>query len=478
MVDGLPRPSRPLPVAPALEPVLAQAGFGPHPPRSSRRLASICLLAAGVAVRAALPATVLTKLIALVTNLAWHDTWSIAPSAPDPAVLGWWWTLIIPTLGGLVVGAMARFGSAAIRGHGIPEAMEQVLENRSRIPPRMVVLKPLSAAIAIGSGGPFGAEGPIIATGGALGSCLGQILRVTRGERQVLLAAGAAAGMAATFGTPVSAVLLAIELLLFGLRPRSFIPVAVAAAVASAVRALLIGDGPALAIAAQTDSGFGDLTGVALIGVASGLVGAAATRGIYAIEDAFARLPVHWMWWPALGGMAVGVAGLIEPRALGIGYENLVDLADGRLLGLGAAALLVWKSAAWSLALGSGTSGGTLAPLLTIGGCLGVLLSGPLHLPVAVAAMCGMAAVFAGSSHAVLASAVFVAEVSGRPAIAGAALLACAISWLVASRVAGRSIMVEKMARRGVAVPGHHGDPLGTDGDPIEPAGLRLPLRR
>lgn len=436
----------------------------------------MCTLAAGIAVLASLAAMALGQLIALVTNLAWYGRWSVAQAEPDPHTLGWW-TLAVPVIGGLVVGLMARFGSAAIRGHGIPEAMEQVLLNRSRIAPRMVILKPLSAAVAIGTGCPFGAEGPIIATGGALGSCLGQVLHVTPHERRVLLAAGAAAGMAATFGTPLSAILLAVELLLFEFRGRSFLPVAVAAAVATALRTMLIGGDAFITIGSLATPGVHDLAGIAVIGVVAGVVAAAATRGVYAVEDAFARLPLHWMWWPAIGGVAVGIAGLIEPRALGIGYANLGDLANGRLVGMGVTALLVWKSMAWAIALGSGTSGGTLAPLLTLGGCVGALLASPLHLPLAVAVLCGMAAVFAGASHAVLASALFVTETSQQAPLAGAAILACSLSWLVASQLTRHSIMVEKIARRGVVVPGYLGD---YDRDELETPTLRLwwPRRR
>lgn len=465
------RASGPLPVAPSLGPALALAGVPPVPPPPPRRLAALCVLAAGAGVLAALAAVALGRLIALATNLAWHGAWSTAASDPDPTVLGWW-SIAVPVAGGLIVGLMARFGSAAIRGHGIPEAMEQVLRNRSRIAPRLVVLKPLSAAIAIGTGGPFGAEGPIIATGGGLGSCLGQVLRVTAQERKTLLAAGAAAGMAATFGTPVSAVLLAIELLLFECRARSFIPVAIAAATAAGMRALAVGAEPVIPVGTLDAPTLLPLLGVCGIGAVAGLVAAAATRAVYGVEDAFACLPLHWMWWPALGGLAVGIAGLIEPRALGIGYGNLADLADGRLLGLAVVSLLAWKAFAWVLALGSGTSGGTLAPLLTIGGCVGALLAGPTHLPLAVAATCGMAAVFAGSSYAVLTASVFVVEATGQVALAPAALLACALSWLIASRLSRHSIMVEKIARRGIAVPGQHDEDAGGE---VEAATLRLP---
>lgn len=474
MAEAEQRQALALPLAPSLTPVLVMCGIRPHPTRSSRRLGGICVLSAGIAILAALAAEILLRLIAVITNLSWNGSWSLVTAEPNPHRMGWW-TLVIPVAGGLIVGLMARCGAPGIRGHGIPEAMELSLTKRGCIPPRMVVLKPLSAAIAIGTGGPFGAEGPIIATGGALGSLLGQILRVSTRERRTLLAAGAAAGMAAIFGTPIAAVLLAVELLLFEFRASSFIPVVVAAAVATGLRTLITGGAVAFPITGPAGTSASQLMGVAVLGVLAGIAAAAVTRLVYGIEDAFGRTRLHWMWWPALGGIAVGVTGLIEPRAIGIGYGNLTDLAEGHLFGLGVLGLLLWKTCAWSIALGSGTSGGTLAPLITIGGCIGAWSATGLHLPLPVAVLVGMAAVFAGASHAVLASAIFVAEGTGQAGVAGAALLASAISWLVASRMIGASIMVEKIARRGVLVPGHQGDPLPRDRERVERAAFRLP---
>lgn len=456
--------------------MLAWCGMGPHPTRTAHRLAALCILSGGIAVLGAIAAGGLIQLIALVTQVCWHGRWSGVPTEPDPAARGWW-TMVIPVLGGLVVGLMARFGAPGIRGHGIPEAMEQTLTNQSQIPPRLVILKPLSAAIAIGTGGPFGAEGPIIATGGAMGSLLGQCLRVRASERRTLLAAGAAAGMAAIFGTPIAAVLLVVELLLFEWHARSFIPVAIAATLAAALRPLVVSDLPAFPVHAVTTLGWSGVAMCIPFGCIAGAAGALVTRTVYGIEDAFAATRLHWCWWPACGGIAVGIAGICCPSAIGIGYGNITDLADGTLVGTTALGLLFWKSLAWSLALGSGTSGGTLAPVLTIGGCLGALLAPILHLPVASGVLVGMAAVFAGVSHAVLASAVFVAEATGHLDIAGPAILASAVAWLVASRLAGVSIMVEKIRRRGIAVPGHQGDPLPRDAEHLEPPTVRWPDR-
>ncbi len=277
----------------------------------------------------------------------------------------------MPIAGAIVVGFMARYGSKAIRGHGIPEAMEQVLLNESRIPARMTFLKPLSAAIAIGTGGPFGAEGPIIATGGALGSLVGQIVKTTPDERKTLLAAGAAAGMAATFGSPVSAVLLAIELLLFEYRPRSIIPVALATVTATGVRIAFVGAAPVFPMPELSPPSGGALAAYVTIGAAIGVASVYVTKLVYWVEDAFEKLPVHWMWWPAIGSVAVGVCGIVAPHTLGVGYDNIEHIVSGELAGQAMLFLCAVKLVSWSVSLGSGTSGGTLAPLFTIGGGLG-----------------------------------------------------------------------------------------------------------
>src|SRR5690348_13007707 len=262
------------------------------------------------------------KLIGFITNLSFYGRVSSDFSSPAGNHLGLW-VILIPALGGIIVGIMARFGSRAIRGHGIPEAMEQVLEGNSRIPARITILKPVSAAVAIGTGGPFGAEGPIIATGGALGSLVGQVLSTTGAERKTLLAAGAAAGMAATFGSPVSAVLLAVELLLFEFRARSLIPVALAAAAAAGMRIRIMGAEPIFAMPAFAPVGLSALALYALIGIFIGVAAVVVTRVVYWIEDMFEHLPVHWMWWPAIGGLVVGIVGYFAPRTLGVGYDNI-----------------------------------------------------------------------------------------------------------------------------------------------------------
>jgi H+/Cl- antiporter ClcA len=416
-------------------------------------------LAIVVALLAAVAARLLTWLIGLVTNLAFYGRWSGTFVSPAGNHLGAA-VIVVPIVGALIVGVMARYGSPAIRGHGIPEAMEQVLLNESRIPARVTFLKPLSAAIAIGTGGPFGAEGPIIATGGALGSLLGQRLHTTADERKTLLAAGAAAGMAATFGSPISAVLLAIELLVFEYSPRSLIPIALASAVATGVRMAVVGTAPVFPMPAIAAPGSAALLAYAAIGAIIGIVAVGVTRLLFTIEDAFARLPIHWMWWPALGAIVVGVVGWIAPDTLGVGYVNIEHIVNGSLTGGALLGLVGWKLLSWEIALGSGTSGGTLAPLFTIGGGCGALLgwgvsaAAPgLGVDPRVAAVVGMAAMFAGASHALLTSVVFAFETTRAPLTLLPLLVGCTAAYLLSLRLSPESIMTEKLTRRGTVVP-------------------------
>jgi H+/Cl- antiporter ClcA/CBS domain-containing protein len=437
------------------------------PPRRAtlvdRRVLLVSAVAIPVAVAAALVAQLLTALIGLVTSLAFHGRLSTALVSPAGNRLGPW-VILVPVLGGLVVGAMARWGSRAIRGHGIPEAMEQVLLNESRIAPRITFLKPLSSAIAIGSGGPFGAEGPVIATGGALGSLVGQLLRVTAVERKTLLAAGAAAGMAAVFGSPLSALILAVELLLFELRPRSLVPVALATVAATGVRHALVGSAPVFPMPLVAEPGMAALACYVLLGALVGLASVGATRIVYGIEDLFEKLPLHWMWWPAIGGLVVGLVGWIEPRTLGVGYDNIEAIVAGHLGAGMLLSLALLKFASWSVALGSGTSGGTLAPLFTIGGALGALagiglvaVAPQLGIDPRMAGLVGMAAIFAGASRALLASIVFAFETTRQPAGLLPLLGGCVAAYLVSALVMRNTIMTEKIARRGVRVPSEYG---------------------
>ena len=451
-----------LPVSPSLEPVLVAARVPQVSNVVGPRVLFISALAVAVAFVAGVVARVLMAMIAFVTNLAFLGRFSLTPASPAQHHLG---ALVVgvPAIGGVIVGLMARYGSKAIRGHGIPEAMEQVLTNESRIAPRLTFLKPLSSAIAIGTGGPFGAEGPIIATGGALGSLLGQLLKTTSTERKTLLAAGAAAGMAATFGSPVSAVLLAVELLLFELRPRSIIPVALACATAAGVRMAWVGTAPVFAMPELSQPSGGALAFYIVLGAVFGVVATIVTRAVYAVEDGFEKLPLHWMWWPAVGGLAVGVVGYFSPRTMGVGYDNIEQVLSGSLAGGALVSLCALKFVSWSISLGSGTSGGTLAPLFTIGGGLGAALGAlavlalpSLGIDPRIAALVGMAAIFAGASRALLASVVFAFETTLQPLGLLPLLGGCTAAYLVSCFLMRNTIMTEKIARRGVRVPSEY----------------------
>jgi len=399
-------------------------------------------------------------LINVITSLAFFGEIGRVATSPVGNSLGLG-VVVVPIVGGLIVGMMARFGSAAIRGHGIPEAMEQVLVNASRIPARLTWLKPLSAAISIGTGGPFGAEGPIIATGGAVGSLIGQVLPASAADRKVLLAAGAAAGMAATFGSPLAALLLAVELLLFEFKARSLVPVALAVSVATAIRAVWIGTAPVFGMPAVTAPTLEAFLTLLFLAATMGLLAFGLSKAVYLIEDTFEKLPFHWMWWPAIGGIFVGLIGYFEPRTLGVGYSNITENLAGAFSVASILALCALKFLSWSVALGSGTSGGTLAPLLTIGSGLGYALGVAFHvvvpsLDVHLAALVGMACVFGGASHAILASAVFAYETTGQSEALFPLLACSAVALLVVRALGKTSIMTEKIVRRGVSVPAQY----------------------
>jgi len=451
-----------LPVSPLLQSTLDAAQLPREPAVIDRRTLLISALAIALGLASAAVAQLLAALIAIFTNLSFYGRLSTHFRSPAENQLGLL-VLVVPVLGALIVGIMARYGSRAIRGHGIPEAMEQVLTNQSRIPPRITILKPLSAAIAIGTGGPFGAEGPIIATGGALGSLVGQFLHSTAVERKTLLAAGAAAGMAATFGSPISAVLLAVELLLFELRPQSLIPVALASVTATVVRYTVAGSAPVFPMPELPEPGGGAICFYVVLGLLIGLASVGITRLVYAIEDRFEELPIHWMYWPALGALVVGVMGYFAPRTLGVGYDNIEQIVSGRLAGSALLLLCLLKFISWSIYLGSGTSGGTLAPLFTIGGGLGAVLGGwvaaafpQLGVDPRIAALVGMAAIFAGASRALLASVVFAFETTRSMAGLLPLLGGCTASYLLSAYMMRTTIMTEKIVRRGVRVPAEY----------------------
>jgi H+/Cl- antiporter ClcA/CBS domain-containing protein len=416
---------------------------------TDRRVLLLSAMALVIGAISSLVAYVLIWLIAAITNLAFYHRFSSAPATPQGHHLGPWMVLV-PVAGALIIGLMARFGSEKIRGHGIPEALEAILLGRSRIQPKVAILKPLSAAISIGTGGPFGAEGPIIMTGGAFGSIFAQQFHLSAAERKTLLVAGAAAGMAAVFATPVAAVLLAVELLLFEWKPRSFIPVAIAAIVASVARIPLLGAGPIFPVTTHAP-----LTGTGLaiafaIGIFAGFGSGLLTVLVYACEDFFQKMPMHWMWWPAIGALFIGVGGLIEPRVLGVGYDTIHSLLRGELIGSALLGLLVAKAVVWSIALGSGTSGGVLAPLLIMGGALGALAGSWIHVgDPGLWALVGMAAMMGGTMRSPLTAMVFAVELTRDFNLFPALLIGSVAALAVTVLLMRRSILTEKLARRG-----------------------------
>ena len=437
-------PSAASPVSPGHEDRDLLADF-----TTDRRVLLLCLLAVPIGAIAALVAKMLLWLIAVFTNGAFFFRFSAAPVILAGQTLGWWGVLV-PAVGGVAIGLMARYGSEKIRGHGIPEALEAILLGRSLIDPKVAILKPVSSAISIGTGGPFGAEGPIIMTGGAFGSLFAQLFHLTSAERKTLLVAGAAAGMAAVFATPVAATLLAVELLLFEWKPRSFIPVAAAAIVAAVVRVPLLGAGPMFPVALHAELGSRVLGGALFVGVCTGLFSGLLTALVYACEDAFAKLPVHWMWWPAIGGLLVGCGGLIDPRVLGVGYETIHGLIRGEILGATLVGLIVAKGLVWAIALGSGTSGGVLAPLLMLGGGLGALLSQWIGVgDPGLWAVVGMAAIMGGTMRSPLTGIVFLLELTRDLSVLPALFVGTVAALCVTVLLLRRSILTEKLARRG-----------------------------
>jgi CIC family chloride channel protein len=413
------------------------------------RVLLLSLMALVIGAIGALVAYSLIWLIAVFTNLAFYQKFSAAAVTPEGHHLGAW-VILVPAAGAMTIGLMARYGSPKIRGHGIPEALEAILLGRSRIEPKVALLKPLSSAISIGTGGPFGAEGPIIMTGGAFGSLFAQLFNLSANERKTLLVAGAAAGMAAVFATPAAAVFLAVELLLFEWKPRSLIPVAVASIVAAALRVPLLGAGPIFAITPHGTLGANAYLCAAAVGIITGLASCLLTILVYGVEDLFERLPIHWMWWPVIGGLFVGIGGYLDPRVLGVGYGTIHGLLRGDLVGMALISFLVIKSLVWTVALGSGTSGGVLAPLLMMGGVIGSIAS--LWLPVGDAslwALVGMSAIMGGTMRSPFTAVIFALELTddihALPVLFVGAICALTVTVLLMRR----SILTEKIARHG-----------------------------
>ena len=416
-----------------------------------------------VGIVSALVAKALLALIGLFTNLFFFQRVSTDLVTPDASSTGPW-VILIPVVGALIIGLMARYGSDRIRGHGIPEAIQAILINGSRVEPKVALLKPLSSAISIGSGGPFGAEGPIIMTGGAIGSLIAQFLHLTSAERKTLLVAGAAAGMSATFAAPMASVLLAVELLLFEWKPRSVIPVALASVTAAVMRRYILGVGPLFPVAEHPAFiGPAGMMGCVVAGLLAGGLSVLLTQAVYAAEDAFERVPLHWMWWPAIGGLVIGIGGWIFPPALGVGYDVIGQLLQSNEVGNGLIlGILLVKSTIWAVSLGSGTSGGVLAPLLMIGGALGGVeawflpAAGPGFWP-----LVSMGAVLGGTMRSPFTAVVFAVELTHDVNMLLPLLVAATIAHGFTVLVLKRSILTEKIARRGFHVSREYSiDPL------------------
>jgi chloride channel protein, CIC family len=428
-------------------------------PPAAFRMMLVSFLAAAIGLVAGIVAFALYKLIGLFTNLFFFHRWSTDFSSAQHHHLGPL-VIVVPVIGGLVVGVMAKYGTSKIKGHGIPEAMEAVLFNRSRIAPRVAILKPISAAIAIGTGGPFGAEGPIIQTGGAIGSLVGQAFHTTAVERKVLLACGAAAGMSATFNTPIAGVILAIELLLFEFKSRSFIPLVIASTLATAVHMQLLGIGPMFQVAAMDFAIPRGLPFYLVLGLICGLAAVGFSKLLYWVEDQFDKLPISDLWWPAIGALGLGIIGFFVPRVLGVGYDTIGDILNGQLAWKLLLVVMLAKAAALAVSLGSGTSGGLLAPCFMWSAAMGGLFAmlsnyffPGAHLSPGAFALVAMGAVFAAASRATFTFIIFAFEITRDYNSVLPLMLVSVIADSIAMLfMPNSSIMTEKLARRGLRV--------------------------
>ncbi len=434
---------------------------------SKKRILYITIISILMSAVISVIAYLLMKLIFIISDLAFYGVLSTKDMSPAGNALGLW-VILIPTIGGLIVGLFIYFGTKDIQGHGIPEAMEQVLLNKSKMDPIVTYLKPIASAFAIGSGGPFGAEGPAISTGGALGSTIGQLTKVSANERKILLAAGAAAGMAAIFGTPIASIFLAIELLLFEFSPRSIIPVSMACVTAAAGHQVFFGAEPFFKMDFLAIPSYQALFLYSLLGVIVGVCSVGVSKFVYIAEDWYKKIPINFIWYPAVGGVVVGIIGYFSPQTLGVGYGNITDLLKGSLPINIIFGLCILKFLSWSISLASGTAGGTLAPLFIIGGATGSLIGLLLQylfpsvdVSIQMAALLGMAAMFSGASRAVLTSIIFAVETTGQANALLPLLAACFAAYFVSFFLMKSTIMTEKIARRGVRVPdSYESDPL------------------
>lgn len=454
-----------------------------NPRHSRKRVLYISMLAILIASIISVIAYLLMQFISLINNIMFYGNFSFIELGPSGNHLGLW-VILMPVIGGVIVGLMVKYGTKGIQGHGIPEAMEQILTNHSKMDPIITYLKPIASAFAIGSGGPFGAEGPIISTGGALGSVLGQATKITDNERKILLAAGASAGMAAIFGSPIAAIFLAVELLLFEFSPRSLVPVALACVTGAAGHKIFFGSAPFFQMTSLEPYTNKALFIYSILGIAIGLISVGVSKFVYFAEDTFNKIPINFIWYPAIGGLVVGIIGYFSPQTLGVGYENITNLLTGNLAINTIIGLSILKFLSWSIALGSGTAGGTLAPLFIIGGATGSLIGMLLQhlfpdasISIHMCALLGMAAMFTGSSRAVLTSIIFAVETTGQAGALLPLLAACFGAYLISFVLMKETIMTEKIARRGVSVPdSYEYDALAQErvGDYVQSDGILL----
>ena len=432
----------------------------PHDALFHRRDIYLGLMSVIIGIIIGFVAEALKLLINLVTNISYYGTLSFSEASPQYHTLGKW-CFIIPAIGGLIVGLIARFVNKGVYGHGLPETMETILLKDSLIEKRMLFLKPLAAAISVGTGGPFGDEGPIIATGGTLGSAVGQIIKTTKYERKILLSAGVAGAVAAAFGSPFGGIFLALELMLFEFKPRSLVPVVLCAIAAELIRMNFVGDALAFPIPKLIlPSDFMNLMCYFSIGLIAGLVAVGITHCVHILENTFDKLPVHWMWWPAIGGLFVGALGLADPRILGAGYNTITDLLSGNILGFAAVCLFGLKLSAWIIGVSSRTTAGTLAPLFMIGSSLGIFLCGifmtkfpTLHLDYKIAALVGMGALFTGVTRAFLASVFIVLECTHQFWASVPVLAGSVGAYLISLFLMHHSLITHELGKKGVIIP-------------------------
>ncbi|BBH52610.1 chloride channel protein [Fluviispira sanaruensis] len=418
----------------------------------------ICLLSLIIGIFIGFLAEALKLVINLVTNIFYFGKFSITEALPAQHQLGYW-AFFMPVIGGIIIGLIARFINPAVYGHGIPETMEKVLLNDSIISKRLLILKPTAAAISVGSGGPFGDEGPIIATGGILGSTIGQFIKTSSYERKILLSAGVAGAVSSAFGSPLGGIFLALELMLYEFKSRSLIPVALSVIAAEFIRMKFVGDELIFPMSVVSlPSASSEIFCFFIIGIISGIVAVGITHCVHYLENGYAKLPMHWMWWPAIGGIGVGAIGLLEPKILGAGYSTITQILNGHIVADSIIYLFILKFLAWLIAVSSRTTAGTLAPLFMMGSALGVTLFGfiiyffPLiNLDIKTAALVGMAALFCGVTRAFLASVFITLESTHQFWAAVPILTGCVAAYIVSLFLMQHSILTKELEKKGVS---------------------------